>query len=65
MGSLGTFLLALMPELFALVEDLFASTGGDVPKAQKLISGSRKHYRKTYDALSARLDELESKVSDD
>lgn len=65
MGSIATFLLSLMPELFALAEDLFASTGGDVKKAQKLIQGSREHYRSKHAALVNRLDKLERDVSDD
>ena len=65
MGSISTFLLSLMPELFALAEELFASTRGDVKKAQKLIQGSREHYRTTHEGFKKRLEELEKKVSDD
>ena len=65
MGSISAFLLSLMPELFALAEDLFASTGGDVKKAQQLIQGSREHYRSKHAALTSRLDKLGRDLSDD
>ena len=38
---------------------------GDVRKAQKLISGTREHYRAKHAALSGRLDMLERDLSDD
>ncbi len=62
MPGVVSFLLTLAPDLVALFQELFSASGGDVRKAQDMISSSRKHYRKQYSALSARLDDLESKV---
>lgn len=65
MGSVVTFLLTLAPDLVALFQELWSTSGGDIRKAQDMISGSRKHYRKQYSGLSARLDVLEGKVPGD